>query len=114
MNKFIMLFSLCMFTCTGVFAQSEDEDELVVYVSTGCNTSAAKLYHSTRYCTELKDCRHEHNKSVAKKCGDQCKHSGHVEGATLERAQDMGKTPCNKCCKELIKKMKKNEKKSKK
>lgn len=105
-----MLFSLCMFACTSVFAQSEDEDELV-YVSPGCTTSVGKLYHTTRYCPEIKDCRHEHNKSEAKKCGDQCKHNGHVRAATLEKAEDMGKTPCNKCCKELIKAKKKKAKK---
>lgn len=102
MNKFIVLFSLCMATCTSVFAQSEDEDELV-YVSTGCKTSAANTFHSSRYCQETKLCRHEHDKSAAKKCGDQCKHNGHVQAVELDKAVSLGKVPCSKCCKKIKK-----------
>lgn len=109
MNKYIVLLSLCIATCTTALAQSEDEETLV-YVSTGCNTSAASTYHSTRYCNDIKLCRHDHKKAEAKKCGDQCQHNGHVKSIDISKAESMGKEPCGKCCKELKKSRKKVKK----
>lgn len=111
MNKFIILLSLCMATCTSVFAQSDDEDDNeIVYISTGCKTSAANTYHSTRYCADIKLCRHEHDKSASKQCPEQCKHNGHVKAIDIDKAETMGKTPCSKCCKQLKKARKKVKK----
>lgn len=55
-------------------------DNNTVYISKG---SSAYAYHINKSCRTLKRCNDE----------------GHVVAVTLEKAKEMGRTPCKVCCK---------------
>ena len=115
MKKFLVLISMCIAFGTNVMAQDvdddyDDDDEVYVYVSSGCNYS--EYYHQTLYCQDTKFCRHEHDKNAVKRCAERCAHMGHVKTVPLEVAENRGKTPCPKCCD--VKGKKKNKAKNKK
>ena len=63
-----------------LFTGNTANKETTVYISTG---SSAYAYHARKSCRTLKRCNEE----------------GHVRAITLEKAQNMGRTPCGVCYK---------------
>ena len=114
MKKIFVLFTLCIAMSTSAFAQydQDEQEEVDVYVSIGCNKD--NHYHMSRYCKETMFCRHEHDKAAVKKCSNECVHMGHLGATTLDRAESTGKTPCPTCCCKMVKKGGKNKKDKKK
>lgn len=55
----------------------DSADEDMVYICTG---ATSKRYHSTYDCMGLSNC------------------SGEIEEVSVSEAEDMGRTPCRRCC----------------